>query len=111
MPNTNNIEPILKKLAEECASLDIPLFVCTETGEREFSHFILCSKALPSKFRQMDHMANTASFDDFLRRVISDAKKAGHSSAFLHAMGVPFEPHQIYTIPRRTRFEEMVLQQ
>ncbi len=101
MTNKNAQEPAisaqlstsLQNLSTRCAEINVPVLVAFQTSDDACTALILGEKA-----QGQDSMLKLAmtllrgDVDEFLRCLIAHAKKNGHDSVFLKAMGVPNTP-------------------
>lgn len=86
-----DIHPLVERIALICKQYDISMFLCVQ--EKDAIRRTSCVNKLGSKKISEIYDFNQAwDIDQFLSQVIDKAKKEGHNSKFLKAMGVPEEP-------------------
>lgn len=83
-----DIHPLLERIALVCIQYDIPLFVSCQDSESSFRNSLINNKNT-EKFRLHSIVAENRNLDDVLLAIIEDAKKNGHNSKILSAMGIP----------------------
>lgn len=88
-----DIHPLIERVNLICKQTKMPMFATFQDGDESFR--TSCLNSGSSGFNKMKMhfwIHETWSFDDFMKMVILDAKKNGHDSYFLTAMGIKKEP-------------------
>jgi hypothetical protein len=92
------VAPILLKAGQKCQELGFPMAASVEwergeTGRTEFCP-ATTGDARPSAKQLLVHYAARChgNIDSLLMAVIRDCEKHGHSSMYLHLLGVPEKP-------------------
>lgn len=89
----NDIHPLVERISLICKQNKVPMFMTFQDGDESFRNS--CLNPDHSQFQTMClhlWLSETWTFDEFMKRVISDARKNGHNSLFLKAMGIPEKP-------------------
>ncbi|KAA1255268.1 hypothetical protein F0M16_08610 [Vibrio cholerae] len=85
-----DIHPLIERIALVCFQNNIPLFLSCQDGDSSFRNTLINNKNQKiDKFRLHSFVAENRSLDDILLAIIEDAKKNGHNSKILRAMGIP----------------------
>lgn len=86
-----DIHPLVERIALICKQHDISMFLCVQ--EKDFVRRTSCvNKVGSKKIGEIFDFNQAWDLDEFLSKVIEKAKKEGHNSKFLKAMGIPEEP-------------------
>lgn len=86
----NDIHPLVERITLICKQSGMPMFMTFQDGENSFR--TSCINQEKSQFEKIRlHMTvnETWSIDQLLSMIIEDAKKNGHDSLYLKAMGIP----------------------
>jgi hypothetical protein len=88
-----DIHPLVERISLICRQNQVPMFLTFQDGKESFRNS--CLNPEKSQFQTIFlhlWLSETWSFDEFMKRVITDARKNGHNSLFLTAMGIPEKP-------------------
>lgn len=88
----NDIHPLVERITLICKQSGMPMFMTFQDGSDSFR--TSCVNQENSIFEKLKlHMIvnESWSLDQFLAIVIEDAKKNGHDSLYLSAIGIPKE--------------------
>lgn len=86
-----DIHPLVERVALICKQHDISMFVCVQ--EKDAVRRTSCVNKLGSqKISEIFDYNQSWDIDQFLSKLIERAKKEGHDSKFLKAMGIPEDP-------------------
>ncbi len=84
-----DIHPLIERIALVCFQNDIPLFLSCQDSSSSFRNTLINNNHKIDKFRLHSFVAEKRSLDDILLAIIEDAKKNGHDSKILRALGIP----------------------
>lgn len=88
-----DIHPLIERLNLICEQNKMPMFATFQDNKGSFR--TSCLNVESSDFNKLKMhfwVHETWSFDEFMKKVILDAKVNGHDSSFLSAMGIKKEP-------------------
>lgn len=98
------VEPRLKEILGVCEQAGLPMFFCCQDAPDQYRASAVNVRASNDyKLAYMVYLHQTWSVDEFLRRVLEDARANGHESLFLRAMGVLPRPAPQILDRRRPR--------
>jgi hypothetical protein len=89
----DDIHPLMERINLVCKQTKMPMFATFQDAKGSFR--TSCLNSEESEFDKMKmhfFLHETWSFDEFMKKVIIDAKENGHDSYFLSAMGIKKEP-------------------
>jgi hypothetical protein len=90
------VAPILLKAAQRCKDFGFSMIASVEFGSKEgdIGRTEIRSPERPSAQQLLVHYASrcNGNVDSMLMQVIRDCEKYGHSSMYLHILGVPEKP-------------------
>ena len=86
------IAPMAKGLAANCRREGINAFIAFETQSGRFDYTIVGDPEDNEKMRIFSLINDCWTVDQMVKKVIMDARKNGHSSRFLSAIGIPTVP-------------------
>lgn len=86
-----DIHPLVERIALICRQHKIPMFLCVE--EKKHVRRTSCvNKVNSNKISEIYDLNQAWDLDEFLSKTIEKAKREGHNSKFLKAMGIPETP-------------------
>lgn len=86
------IAPGVKGLAANCRRENITAFFAFENKEGQFDYTIVGNVEDSEKLRIFSLINDCWTVDELVKKIIMDARKNGHDSRFLSAIGIPKEP-------------------
>lgn len=91
LENTYNqdIHPLIERIALICKQEGIPIFISCQVEDSFRTSVVNNESAGFDKFKLYRMVSETWTHDELLDLMIEDAKKRGHHSRVLRAMGVP----------------------
>lgn len=90
-----DIHPLIERITLICKQQGIPMFCTFQDGEKSFRTTCVNSEQSRwDKIRLMYYLHQTWDIDEFLRKLVKDARENGHDSTFLKAMGIPEKPER-----------------
>lgn len=91
-----DVHPLVERITLICKQENIPMFMTFQDSQDSQDSFSSsCVNSDKSNFNKIQlhyWLHQTWSVDDMLRKIIEDARKNGHDSLYLKAMGIPFSP-------------------
>src|SRR5690606_19010120 len=93
-----DIHPLVERITLICKQAGMPMF-CTFQDDTD-SFRTSCLNGHMSSFNRIKMLMwinETWDFDEFMKKVICDARQHGHASLYLKAMGIPEAPPEIIT--------------
>ena len=99
---SEEIQPLVERIALIAKQEGMPIFLTFEDSQNGFS--TTCLNEENSKFEKIKlyrWINDVWNLDELFRNIIDDARRQGHKSIYLKAMGVPTEPEIERPIPIR----------
>lgn len=94
--DTIRISALIKQLSDLCSKNDIPLMIAlqdlTSDGKKCIRLVADESNPVSPQMKLIKTLIQHSDIDGFLKSLMLDAKKNGHRSIVLRAMGIPEEP-------------------
>ena len=90
-----DIHPLVERISLICKQNKVPMFMTFQDGAESFRNS--CLNPDNSQFKTLFlhlWLSETWTFDEFMKKVIADARKNGHNSLYLRAMGIPEKPEE-----------------
>lgn len=100
------IEPGVRGLAATCRRENVHAFFAYEKEDGQFAYTMVGNEDDSEKLRIFKLINDAWSIDELIKRLIEDARKNGHDSKFLTAVGIPAEPEEKISIP--TKKDEVI---
>ncbi|WP_025562842.1 hypothetical protein [Psychromonas sp. SP041] len=99
---SKEIQPLVERIALIAKQEDMPIFLTFEDSESGFSTTCLNEdKSKFEKIRLYRWINEVWNIDELFKKIIDNARKKGHKSSYLKAMGVPSTPSEEFPIPTR----------
>lgn len=85
-----DIHPLVERITLICKQSGMPMFMTFQDGSDSFrTSCINKDNSAFEKFKLHMMVNDTWSLDELISAIIEDAKKHGHNSLYLRAMGIP----------------------
>lgn len=90
---SQDIHPLVERITLVCQQVGMPMFMTFQENKEAFrTSFINNDSSGLTKLRMHQFVHQTWSFDEFMKKVIEDARENGHNSLYLKAMGILEKP-------------------